>query len=481
MARIGIFNGLQRRLLLLLLLPFFVLASLNAWFDFREADAVSLQQDRQLLSLVPLLADSIVPVGDAVRPNLVLLTAPPVEDFLNRREGQSAMAVIDTDGVVLAGAEWLDGSLPVTRDPTFTSEEFAGVTYRIVSQRVQTGVGELVVRLADGSDARQQWLRLLAYRVFLPNFILAVGGFFAIRWAVGTALKPLLELRDAVESRSPRDLSALDPDASPDEVRPLVLSLNRLFALVTAQAESQSRFVTDAAHQLRTPLAALQAQVEAWAQTVESTAGQQKSPQGQTEKSQTAITLGAAQVLSLRSAVRRTSQLANQLLALSRVDSRSVLLQPLQRIDLQQLCESVLESYLGAAHEKQIDLGLEVSPALIHGHEWLLRELLVNLVDNALKYTPCGGHVTIRCWQHWHAYLEVEDDGPGIAEAERGRVLERFYRVPGSPSEGSGLGLAIADEIAQSHHGKLELVTGSLGRGLRVRLSLGLDQWDARI
>jgi two-component system sensor histidine kinase TctE len=102
-------------------------------------------------------------------------------------------------------------------------------------------------------------------------------------------------------------------------------------------------------------------------------------------------------------------------------------------------------------------------------------------VDNAIKYTPSGGHVTIRCWQHWHAYLEVEDDGPGIPEAERGRVLERFYRVPGSPSEGSGLGLAIAHEIALAHHGQLELVSGAAGRGLRVRLSLELDPQHARI
>ena len=481
MARPGTFNGLQRRLLLLLLLPFFVFASLNAWFDYRSADAVSSQQDRQLLSLVPLLADSIVAVGDAARPNPVLLTAPAVEEFLNRREGQSAMAVVDADGVVLAGAEWLSGILPATREPVFTSEEYGGVTYRIVSQRVQTGIGELVVRLADGSDPRQQWLRLLVLKVLLPDLVLAVVGFFAIRWAVGTALRPLLALREAVESRSPRDLSPLNAEASPDEVRPLVLSLNRLFALVTAQAQSQSRFVADAAHQLRTPLAALQAQVEAWAQAVEAVDSDPKRPLTQTDNAPAAITLGADQVLRLRSAARRTSQLANQLLALSRADARSALLQPQQRVDLQQLCEAVLESQIEAAAAKQIDLGLEVSPVHISGHEWLLRELLVNLVDNAIKYTPAGGHVTIRCWQHWHAYLEVEDNGPGIAESERSRVLERFYRVPGSPSEGSGLGLAIANEITLAHNGQLELVGGAAGRGLRVRLSLGLDQRRARI
>ena len=233
--------------------------------------------------------------------------------------------------------------------------------------------------------------------------------------------------------------------------------------------------------QLRTPLAALQAQVEAWAQALEVAGPGPKRPISGADNAQAAINLGADQVLGLRQAVRRTSQLANHLLALSRADASSALLQPRQRVDLQQLCETVLESQLHATTEKGIDLGLAVSPAHISGHEWLLRELLVNLVDNAIKYTPAGGHVTIRCRQHFQAALEVEDNGPGIPEAGRDRVLERFCRVPGSPSEGSGLGLAIAHEISLAHNGHLELVSRAEGRGLRVRLSLELDPHHARI
>ncbi|NBX20332.1 MAG: sensor histidine kinase, partial [Betaproteobacteria bacterium] len=279
-----------------------------------------------------------------------------------------------------------------------------------------------------------------------------------------------LELRDALERRSPRDLSALDPDASPDEVRPLVVSLNRLFGLVNAQAESQARFVADAAHQLRTPLAGLQAQVEAWAQAVDAQTSDKNTASAPAGSAQAAITLGADQVLRLRHAARRTSQLANQLLALSRADARSANVQPLQRIDLQQLCEAVLESQLDAAMDKNIDLGLDASPVHISGQEWLLRELLVNLVDNAIKYTPSGGHVTIRCGQGRYAFLEVEDDGPGVPEAEHQRVLERFYRVAGTAVEGNGLGLAIANEIALVHRSQLELKPGGAGRGLCVGL-----------
>ncbi|MDR7306016.1 ATP-binding protein [Rhodoferax saidenbachensis] len=472
-------SGLQRRLLLLLLLPLLLLAALNTWFDFRSADSAALQQDRQLLNLVPLLADSVVARGETETAPPVLLTAPPVDEFLSARPGMSAFAVVGLDGRVKVGDDWLTGLPPTTKEAEFSSEEYEGVTYRIVSQRVKTVAGELVVRLADGSDPRQQWLRLLALKVLLPNLVLAVAGFFAVNWAVRTALRPLLELKDAVERRSPRDLSALDPDASPDEVRPLVLSLNRLFGLVNAQAESQARFVADAAHQLRTPLAGLQAQVEAWAQAVSGGRNAQNSPLAPVNAAPATITLGADQVLRLRQAARRTSQLANQLLALSRADSRSAQGQPMQRVDLKQLCEVVLEAQLEVAMRKDIDFGLDVAPAHVTGQEWLLRELLVNLVDNALKYTPQGGRVTLRCGVRApqpgatsQPFLEVEDDGPGIPQAEQRRVLERFYRVPGTAVEGNGLGLAIADEIARVHRSPLQLGSGAAGRGLRVWLSL---------
>lgn len=485
-ARWGLASGLQRRLLLLLLAPLVLLAMLNTWFDFRSADSAALQQDRQLLGLVPLLAGSVVARGATANDPPVMLTAPPIEDFLNERPGLSAFALVGKEGSVVLGDSWLSGMPPATNEPEFSSQEFDGVTYRIVSQRMATPAGELVLRLADGSDPRQQWLRRLWFKVALPNFVLVVAAFFAVNWAVHRALRPLLELKEAVERRSPRDLSALDAQGSPEEVRPLVESLNRLFDLVNAQAESQRRFVADAAHQLRTPLAALQAQVEAWAQAVSNTAQltdpdrvyREKNDPASVDLEHTAITLEAGQVFKLRQAVRRTSALANQLLALSRADARSADTQPMQRVDLQELCESMLETHLDAATAKDIDLGLEVAEAHTSGHAWLLRELLGNLVDNAIRYTQRGGRVTLR--SGWFAgadgteqpFLEVEDNGPGVPEAERTRMLERFYRVPGTAGEGTGLGLAIADEIARVHHSQLQVLAGRDGRGLRIRVGL---------
>jgi two-component system, OmpR family, sensor histidine kinase TctE len=409
---------------------------------------------------VPLLADSII--GEAVRraDPPVLLLAPAVEEFLNNAPAHAAFVIADADGKVLQGEPWLAGWVPTTPEPEFHSEENGGVTWRIVRQRQQTVMGEVVVALADGSDPRQQWARSILFKVLLPNLVLVTAAAFAVGWAVKRALKPLLDLREAVERRSPRDLSSIDESASPEEVRPLVNSLNRLFGLVNAQAESQRRFIADAAHQLRTPLAGLQAQVEAWAQ-----AANTASPGDGT------VRLRNDQVNKLRGATRRTSQLANQLLALSRADARSMHAQPMQRVDLKGLCEAMLETHLDAATAKRIDLGLDAQAVQVMGHEWLLRELLANLVDNAVKYTPEGGTVTIRCGRRLDsAFLEVEDDGPGIAPAERQRVLERFYRVQGTQGEGNGLGLAIADEIARVHHTHLELLPGTKGRGLTVSL-----------
>ncbi len=466
-------SGLQRRLLLLLLFPVGIFALVSIYFDYQTAGNVAVQKDQQLRRLIPLLADSVLAPGSGGTAP-VLLLAPEVELFIKNRVDTAGFRISDSAGGFLAGEAWIASVIPATYEPEFHSMEDNGITYRIAAQRVETAAGELIVQLADGSDARQQWVRSVWFKVLLPNLILMLVAGFAVNWAVTRALRPLIELKDAVERRSPRDLSAIDPLTTPAEVQPLVSALNRLFGLVNDQAEGQRRFVADAAHQLRTPLAGLQAQVEAWAQ-----AAQAKGRDG-------AITLPADKIIKLRTATRRTSQLANQLLALSRADASTAAAQPLQRIDLKDLCESILPLHLDAATHKGIDLGLEARPAQASGYEWLLRELLSNLVDNAVKYTPPGGTVTIRCGPvagqagagagRVQVFLEVEDDGPGIAPQERAKAVQRFYRVLGTQGEGNGLGLAIADEIARVHHSQLELDhagTDADGpRGLRVRLTL---------
>ena len=477
---------LRNRLLVLLVLPLCLLALGGAWIDYRSADEAASRHDQRLMRLLPALADSVLapPMTDDGPP--LLLLAPPVEEFLRQNSGYSGFSVQDLSGRVLLGDDWIVSAVPSTHEPEFHSIEYDGATYRVAVQRGRTNAGDLVVALADGSDPRQQWGKQMALRVLLPNLVLVAAAALAIHWAVRRAFKPLVDLADAVQRRSPRDLSPIDAAASPAEVRPLVNSLNRLFALVNAQADEQRRFVADAAHQLRTPLAGLQAQVEAWALMARaappSTSDvERKMAPRPVNKARGALVLEADQVEKLRHATRRTSKLAHQLLALSRADARSLEAQPAEEVNLKDLCESLLEAFLDAATAKGLDLGLEVEAAHATGHGWLLRELLSNLVDNAIKYTPAGGAITLRCGMQQAGpgaqgpmpFLEVEDDGPGVPATEHARVRQRFYRVPGSAGEGTGLGLAIADEIARVHHAALQLGAGAHGRGLLVRVQFG--------
>lgn len=275
------------------------------------------------------------------------------------------------------------------------------------------------------------------------------------------AFTPWVSLAQMLQERAPRDLRSMDiPAHAPADVQAMAQAINCLLEQVREESHAQQRFVADAAHQLRTPLAALQSQVEAWALMAQS------AP----EKS---IQLHVDQVERLRQASRRTSQLAHQLLALSRVDSGVRQAAPQERVDLKHLCETLLESFWDSAVAKGLDLGLEVENAHVTGQAWLLRELLANILDNAIKYTPAGGRVTLRCGQsiigsHLQPFMEVEDDGPGVPDSEYARLTRRFYRVPGVQVEGSGLGLAIAQEIALAHGASLTFKQVNNAGGMRV-------------
>jgi two-component system sensor histidine kinase TctE len=493
--------GLRNRLLVMLLVPLVILLCISAWMDYRAAGSAAILQDQNMQRLSPLLASSIVAEGATpIDPPIVLLT-PAIEDFIKERAGQAQWGVATIDGRVIIGPAWLTTPTPATSEPEFHSEEAGGVVYRIMAQRAQTAAGELILLLADGSDARQGWLRSLLIKVMLPNGLLIAAVIFAVSWAVARALKPLTDITRAVEQRSPRDLSELDTAQTPPEVRPLVESLNRLFGLVNAQSESQRRFIADAAHQLRTPLAGLQAQVEAWVQSAQASQINiygEKAPLARTQPAPSAITLRANELIRLRDATRRTSQLATQLLALSRADAHNLGQAAMQSVDLAQLCADVLEQQLDNATQLGIDLGLEIdrrAPMIVPGHDWLLRELLSNLCDNAIRYTTqahrlaafqdrsaadaaAGGQVTLIAKHHENGFLlQVRDNGAGIRDEERSKVLQRFYRVQGTQGEGNGLGLAIAQEIAKLHGSQLILSDSEPGskagqRGLLVSVYL---------
>lgn len=298
----------------------------------------------------------------------------------------------------------------------------------------------------------------------LPALLVLIVCAVMVHGALRKTVVPWLNLAQSVQARAPKDLQPMQVDSNaPAEVQAMTQALNTLLARASAESDAQQRFIADAAHQLRTPLAAVQSQVEAWALMAQAAPDQR-------------IVLQAAQVDHLRRATRRTTQLANQLLVLSRLDSGLAASETMQRVDLQSLCETLLASFLDSALVKEIDLGLEATPAHVTGHEWSLRELISNLLDNAIKYTPAGGQVTLRCGRCTNAvhnglvYVEVEDNGVGVPVREYTRLTQRFYRAPGVQGAGTGLGLAIAQEIAQAHGAKLQFGAGISEKGLRVQL-----------
>ena len=355
--------------------------------------------------------------------------------------------VMSPAGLEIAG----DADLPAPPGESMAHNTmYNGEPVRVVSVQAPCGRSACTVLVAETMVKREKLARDYLVQSLFPDILIALATLVIVWFGVKRGLQPLARLSDEIKARSAGDLRPIDAAGAPEETRPLVGALNGLLEEVAAASHKEQRFLADAAHQLRTPLAGLQAHTEL--------ALAQPMPEA-----------CRAQLEQVHRATIRTARLANQLLALARAEpgARSVM----TKVDLKGIAGGEADAWLRQSLTRDIDLGFELEQATVDGDAFLLREALANLVHNAIEYSHRGGRVTVRTGRrNGSAFFEVEDDGPGIAREERSRVLERFYRVPGTAGTGSGLGLAIVREIAASHAASMFVDDGAVG-GCRVGIT----------
>ncbi|MBA2961969.1 MULTISPECIES: ATP-binding protein [Ramlibacter] len=330
----------------------------------------------------------------------------------------------------------------------FSDIEVEGTHYRVYA--LQTP--EHTIQVAQNRDARQAVARGLAWRAVLPVALLTPLLMAAVWWLINQALSPVERMRRQVAARPADDLSALPEAGLPEEVLPLVRELNLLFERVRGAFDAQRHFVADAAHELRSPLAALKLQAQA-------------VRRGADDASRDAA------VQRLESGIERSIRLVTQMLVLARAEADAP--GDARPVELQQLAREAVAEVLPQAHERRIDVGLATErEAQVRGRHDALLVLLRNLLENAVKYAPEGGRVDIAIEPAagGGVALVVEDNGPGIAEAERARVFDRFYRTPDATGPGSGLGLAIVRTVAERHGATVDLGRSERLGGLRVEV-----------
>ena len=333
----------------------------------------------------------------------------------------------------------------------FSDARAHGTAFRIYALQTPTQV----IQVAQEAASRQRMAGDVALRSILPVLLLAPLIMLVVSLVISRTLAPLQRTRAQLAARRADDLSPL-PDADlPQEVQPLVQEMNALLARLQAAFDALQRFVGDAAHELRTPLAALRLQVQSLSRAPDEAARRVAAER---------VTAG----------IDRATRMVEQLLTLARQDAGQVQAAAPQAVDMAALCQRTADELQALAAQAGLALECAVDPAApaIQGQPDALGLLLRNLLENALRYTPAGGQVRVS-WgtsADGHAVLSVEDSGPGIAADERDRVLDRFYRVPGTVAHGSGLGLAIVAAVARQHGARLVLDDSPQLGGLRVQV-----------
>jgi two-component system sensor histidine kinase TctE len=456
--RASLTRSLKATLLLGLLIPLMVFVPLRVWFDVeatqRHTEAAF---DQELADKALALGNLIQSDSNGIRFELNIQTERMMR---TDREGRTMFLILGPTGGRLYGDDPLGSpALALMSDEQryVDARPGGGEPMRMVVLGVRCGVQLCQVRVAETLDSRRRLRAEALRRNVTFTLLTAVVLMAVVLITVQRALRPLRSINDQIAQRSLEDLRPLQPGRVPSEVRPLIGAIDELLGRVGAAAQQQRHFIADAAHQLRTPLTALRTETEL--------ALLETHPDSVHSLLQ-----------RLHRSARRSARLADQLLSLARTEAASVGTRPpIETFDLKAVAQDAVQDWVPRAVHAGVDLGFQLDNAKVRGQRHLVRELLANLIHNALEYVPQqagdAARVTVRTAREGaKAVLEVEDNGPGIAADQRELVFERFYRQPGSAGAGSGLGLAIVRDIARAHGANVALCEGGDGAGLKVRV-----------
>ncbi len=441
-------TSIRRRLVAFLSITLLAMLTMAAvgtyWVAVRAANNA---YDRALLDdAIDLAQHTRIDAGEA------RLDLPPLaqETLLYDQSDTVVFQVRDADGRLVAGVNDLpDNANAATPhgQPHFYDAVYRDQPMRVVQLLT---AADMNIQVAETLHKRNRLIGEIMVAELVPTLLIAIVAAGAAWVGVAHALAPLGRIRAELLRRTHAELDPIVDTAAPIEIAPVVDAFNRLLAQVRDINAMQQRFLANAAHQLRTPLAGLQMHLELVLR-------RQHVPE-----------IGA-ELERMQVATARAGHLTNQLLAMAKVENTGRPARPLVPVDLYAVTEAAAQRWVPQALNRKIDLGFALEHVTVLGDPMLLPELLDNLVDNALRYTSGNGTVNVNCGAHGsRPYLCVEDTGPGIPPSERSNVFERFFRVAGTPGDGSGLGLAIVKEVADRHRAKIEIETPLGGVGTRI-------------
>ncbi len=451
-------DSLRLQLLRWLLAPLLALLLFNAWFSSRAAVKTANQAfDRLLLASADAIADDIELRDGGIAVDLPYAALQLLESNIQER---IFYRVVAPDGSTVTGYD--DLPLPGrsgagAEDSVIYSAQYRGDTIHLVALNRQLYgtrlAAPVVVIVAETGEARNALSQEILIEGLERQALLIAAAGLLVWLGLVRGLKPLKRLTAGLVARPASDLSPIDTHMVQAEVRPLIEALNQHTGRIDRLLSSRQRLITDASHQMSTPLSEMRTQIEY--------SLRQDRPE-----------LLRQALQDVHADIDRLARLIAQMLLQARSEPEVLQDQRVADVNLTELARATTLDFVAAARKKSIDLSLDVPSAAVtlRGNGLLLREMMANLIDNAIVYAPQGGAITVRVGRDPGAVLEVEDNGPGIPPADREKVFSRFYRQPGAGGGGSGLGLSIVRNIALAHRARVELSTSAGGGGLCVRV-----------